>query len=115
MRVRQGNIVLVPVPFTDLSSFKRRPVVVVSNDNHLRTTPDMVVVALTSNPAPAPYSFAIDSVDLTEGRLNRPSTVLADKVFALSQELAVQVFGTVGEPVLDRVRATLANLLARTS
>ena len=28
----QGDIVLIPVPFTDLSSQKRRPVIVISND-----------------------------------------------------------------------------------
>lgn len=31
---KQGDIVLIPVPFTDLSSTKRRPVIVVSNDNY---------------------------------------------------------------------------------
>ena len=34
MRPEQGDIVLIPVPFTDLSSQKRRPVIVVSNDDH---------------------------------------------------------------------------------
>jgi mRNA interferase MazF len=28
----QGDILLVPIPFTDLSSQKRRPVIVISND-----------------------------------------------------------------------------------
>lgn len=34
----QGAIVLIPVPFTDLSSHKRRPVIVVSNDDYNRRT-----------------------------------------------------------------------------
>ena len=29
---KQGDIVLIPVPFTDLTSQKRRPVIVISND-----------------------------------------------------------------------------------
>ena len=43
---KQGEIVLIPVPFTDLSSHKRRPVIVISNDDYHQSTTDMVVVAM---------------------------------------------------------------------
>ena len=45
---QRGDIVLVPVPFTDLSSNRRRPVIVISNDDYQKTTQDMIVVAMTS-------------------------------------------------------------------
>ncbi|HEX7593314.1 MAG TPA: type II toxin-antitoxin system PemK/MazF family toxin, partial [Anaerolineae bacterium] len=45
---KQGDVLLVPIPFTDLSSTKRRPVVVVSNDVYNRQMADIVVVAMTS-------------------------------------------------------------------
>lgn len=54
MRPRQGDIVLIPVPFTDLSSRKRRPVIVISSDAYNAVSPDMIVVAMTSNPALTP-------------------------------------------------------------
>lgn len=41
---KQGEIVLIPVPFTDLSSTKRRPVIIISNDDYHQTTVDMVVL-----------------------------------------------------------------------
>jgi mRNA interferase MazF len=63
----QGDILLIPIPFTDLSSQKRRPVIVISNDAYNRSTADIVVVAMTSNPTPADYSFTITSSDLTHG------------------------------------------------
>ncbi len=53
----QGDIVLIPVPFTDLSSQKRRPVIIVSNDTHIRGAADVVVVAMTSRSVVAPYVF----------------------------------------------------------
>jgi len=46
----QGDILLVPIPFTDLSSQKRRPVIVISNNSYNQKTTDLVVMAMTSNP-----------------------------------------------------------------
>ena len=40
----QGDIVLIPIPFTDLSTQKRRPVIVISNDNYNRNAEEVVVV-----------------------------------------------------------------------
>jgi mRNA-degrading endonuclease toxin of MazEF toxin-antitoxin module len=94
--LEQGEIVLVPVPFTDLSSTRRRPVIVMSNDAYHQGGEDMIVVAMTSNPKQSAYSFVITSADLTAGNLNHPGTVRADKVFTLSRSIVVKTFGKVG-------------------
>ncbi|MEE9615637.1 MAG: type II toxin-antitoxin system PemK/MazF family toxin [Anaerolineae bacterium] len=112
---RQGDIVLIPISFTDLSSQKRRPVIVVSNDAYNRKTMDIVVVAMTSNPAAADYSFTITSSNLEQGRLNRPGKVRVDKIYTLSQSIVVKTFGRVNSNVLDRIRSTLQNLTAKRS
>jgi mRNA interferase MazF len=91
----QGDIVLIPVPFTDLSTTKRRPVIVISNATYHAQAADMIVVAMTSNPAPVPRSFRISNADLDHGTLNRPGTVRPDKVYTLAQSLSVRVFGRV--------------------
>ena len=49
MIYKQRDIVLIPVPFTDLSSKKRRPVIIVSSDDYNQNNLDIVGVALTSN------------------------------------------------------------------
>jgi mRNA interferase MazF len=79
----QGDIVLIPIPFTDLSSQKRRPVIVVSNNKYNQKTTDLVVVAMTSNPTNVAHSFAIGNSDLEKGSLNRPGKVRADKIYTL--------------------------------
>ncbi|OGA68139.1 MAG: growth inhibitor [Betaproteobacteria bacterium RIFCSPLOWO2_12_FULL_68_20] len=48
-----GDIVLVPFPFTDQSTAKRRPAVVVSSDRYHRERPDLIVMAVTSQAQPA--------------------------------------------------------------
>src|SRR5262249_43966139 len=93
----QGDIVLVPVPFTDLSSNRRRPVIVISNDRYNSQTQDVVVVAMTSNLTPSPFSFTITSADLVAGALNRPGRVRVDKIYTLAQRIIVKTFGKVND------------------
>ncbi|OQY99500.1 MAG: MazF family transcriptional regulator [Chloroflexi bacterium UTCFX4] len=107
---KQGEIVLIPIPFTDLSSQKRRPVVIVSNDAYNSKSDDIVVVAMTSNPAAVDYSFTITSADLEKGTLNRPSKIRVDKIYTLSQFIIVKTFGQVNAKTLDRIRKTLKEL-----
>jgi mRNA interferase MazF len=95
--LRHGDIVLIPVPFTDLSSQKRRPVVIISNDVYQQQTQDIVVVAMTSNIRPTEYGFVITTEDLVEGILNRPSQIRVDKIYALAQSIVVKTFGRVSD------------------
>jgi mRNA interferase MazF len=110
---RQGDIVLIPVPFTDLSSQKRRPVIVISNDAYNHTSPDVVVVAMTSNPILDAYSFTVTTNDLAYGQLNRPGTVRVAKIYTLSQTLIIKTFGQVNNRVLTHIRGLLRDLAAR--
>ena len=109
----QGDIVLIPIPFTDLSSQKRRPVVVISNDAYNRKTNDLIVVAMTSNPEGVDYSFTVTSSDLEKGTLNRPGKVRVDRIYTLSQSIVVKTFGRVNAATLDRIRKTLQDLTAK--
>lgn len=107
---KQGELVLIPVPFTDLSSQKRRPVIVISNDRYHRTSSDMVVVAMTSNPTVTPYSFTITSTDLIAGSLNRPGIVRVDKLYTLASSLILKTFGRVSGATLERIRKLFNDL-----
>jgi len=98
------------VPFTDLTSARKRPVIVISNDQYNSFLEDIVVVAMTSNPSPTRYSFVVTSADLVAGTLNRPGRVRADKIYTLSQRIIVKRFGRVNDPTLDRIRQMLLDL-----
>ncbi len=46
---RQGDIVLVSFPFTDLTSSKRRPALIISPDSFNAAGEDLVLAAITSH------------------------------------------------------------------
>lgn len=107
----QGDVVLIAVPYSDLSTSKPRPVIVISNDRHNRAQSDMLVVALsTSAQATNPYSFEITQADLATGTLNQPTRVRVDKVYTLLQARVRRSFGKVNGATLDRIRKLLADL-----
>ena len=43
-----GDIVLVPFPFTDQTTTKKRPAVVVSSEEYNTDRPDLIIMAITS-------------------------------------------------------------------
>lgn len=83
----QGDILLIPVPFTDLTSTKKRPVLVISNDRYNRKTNDILVAAITSNVTEKDYTVLISKLDLDVGDLKVDSCIRVDKIYSLSQEL----------------------------
>ena len=109
----QGDILLVPIPFTDLSSQKRRPVLVVSNNVYNQKTTDLVVVAMTSNPVEADYSFTVTSDGLEKGTLNHPGKIRVDKIYTISKSIMVKTFGRVNAKVMERIRSELQSLTAK--
>jgi len=49
-----GDVVLVPFPFTDQMTTKKRPAVVVSSADYNVERPDIVLMAITSQIRPSP-------------------------------------------------------------
>lgn len=43
---KQGDILLVPIPYSDMTSMKKRPVLVLSNDLYNKQTEDIIVAAI---------------------------------------------------------------------
>jgi mRNA interferase MazF len=49
MEFQRSDVLLVPFPFSDLSSTKVRPAVVVSSSVYHAAEPDLILAAITSN------------------------------------------------------------------
>lgn len=107
---KQGDIVLLPVPYSDLTNRKQRPVLVISNNNYNKVTED-IGVAITSQLKGLDYSVVIESKDLKEGKLKVASAIRTDKVYTLSRDIVRKKFGQVNTEILEDVRKKLLELI----
>lgn len=111
MTFSQRDIVLIPILFTDLSSNKKRPVIIISNDVYNENNPDIVVVALTSNLAfDNEYCVEIDNHNLEKGRLPLKSQIRCDKIYTLSKDIVVKKFNKINSDTYELIKEKL-NLL----
>lgn len=111
---RRGEVVLVPFPFTDLSSAKQRPALVVSPDRWNAAQSDVLLVAVTSQiPSPLPEgAILLSPDDLRSGGLPRASLVRPTKLITIHQGLIRRSLGRVTEPTMQIILGSLRQFLS---
>ncbi|WP_227002725.1 type II toxin-antitoxin system PemK/MazF family toxin [Salicibibacter kimchii] len=112
MMLEQGDIVLIPVPFTDLSSRKRRPVLILSNNQYNLESKDVLVAAITSNIQENEQAITISNQDLIDGYLKRMSNVRTDKIYTLAQDIVIKKFGRLNREVFQQAVRDIHKLLS---
>ena len=110
-RYKQREIVLVPFPYSDLSSTKRRPVLIVSNDDYNQTFPDVVVCVITGNLHNDGYSIELENEDLEIGMLPESSIVKAHKLFTNHQDKIIKKFSLVTGEYFEKVADKIKHLI----
>ena len=111
----QGDILLVPLPFTDLSANKKRPVFVLSKRDYNDAADDLIVAAVTSNLDTKPYVVLFANKDMTDGALKVDSYVRADKIYTLSQSIVIKRFGKVKSKVVETVKEKILSVMNESS
>lgn len=98
MNINQREIYLVPFPFTDFSQRKRRPVLILSQDEYIEDHPDVVCSAITSQEG-NPECVPVDNSHLDSGHLKKDSYVLTDKIMTIEQS---ELIHSIGKLSVDR-------------
>jgi mRNA interferase MazF len=70
-----GDVIVVPFPFTDQTTTKKRPAVVVSSEAYQRERPDLILMAITSQVRPAPTVGEVAVVHWQAAGLLKPSVI----------------------------------------
>lgn len=86
-KFNQGDIVLIPYPYTDLSNTKKRPVVIISKDAINKQ--NFIVSKITSVIRNDQFTFTIKDTD-TETKLKFKSEVRTNEIFTVHKSLIIK-------------------------
>ncbi|MCL2638728.1 MAG: type II toxin-antitoxin system PemK/MazF family toxin [Oscillospiraceae bacterium] len=87
----KGDIVVVPFPFSDLSSSKKRPALVLAE---LKGS-DMILCQITSQNVKDDNAVTIELSDIEEGSLNAVSNVRPNKLFTADESIISYKIGSL--------------------
>ncbi len=106
-RLGARDIVMMEFPFSDLSSAKVRPALVVAE----LAGEDAIFCMITTSPYSERLSIPIDTTDFEEGSLFMPSYIRPTRLFTAHNSLVTHRMGRIGELKMAKVREALAFIL----
>ena len=109
MRYSFGDIVLVPFPFTDQSTSKKRPAVVVSSNAYHQARPDLVIMAVTSQLRPTTHFGEVMVQDWQAAGLLKPSAI-KPVITTIEQSLVIRAMGKLAPDDGAALRRTIASI-----
>lgn len=105
-----GDIVLVPFPFTDQSTIKRRPAVVISSKAYNRSKPDVIIMAVTSQMKPT-QGVGEFQVNDWKGAGLLKSSVVKPVITTIEKHLIIKKLGTLKKQDQQQLKETLQTAL----
>lgn len=107
----QGEIVIVPFPFSDLSSIKQRPVLVLLKNSYNNNSDDIITCGITSNLKDTLCSILIDNNNLEIGNLPKQSRIKVDKLFTIEKNIVKKRIGKLNNSTMEKVRGEFNKLV----
>jgi len=102
-----GQVAVLPFPFSDLTSSKFRPALLLADVGR----GDWIACQVTSNPYADSRALALRTEDFAQGSLDRASFARPGKLFTAHESLFARVAGELRPARLDAVRQAVAELV----
>jgi mRNA-degrading endonuclease toxin of MazEF toxin-antitoxin module len=109
--VKRGSVVLIRYPFTDLTSAKVRPALVLTPDHLLPRLEDVLCLfissAMPAEPLPTDFVLEPGHASFLNTGLKRCSVLRMHKLALLHKALVLRVLGEGDQPLLHEVNQRL--------
>lgn len=107
MDYKKGDIVLIAFPFTDLEKSKKRPVLIIKDENSLN---DVVCFQITSKSS-QDFLYKIDTNSINSGELKLLSFVKYDKCFTLDTKIIDKKLASVDDSFMQNLKSLFCELV----
>ncbi len=91
-----GDVVLVPFPFTDQTTTKKRPAVVISSNAYNNARPDLILMAITSHLSGYPRIGETVVAEWKKAGLLKASTI-KPIITTIEKNLVMRTLGRIEE------------------
>ncbi|ROL59231.1 type II toxin-antitoxin system PemK/MazF family toxin [Bacteroidetes/Chlorobi group bacterium ChocPot_Mid] len=87
----KGSVVIINYPFSDFSSQKKRPALVIATPKGQ----DIILCQITSQNHYDSYSLVLDSDDFLKGSLHQKSYIRPNKIISIDKSIVSYTIGSI--------------------
>ena len=106
-RFVKGDVVVVPFPFSDLSSSKRRPALVVAQ----LSGDDVILCQITTLHRADGYSIPLSTADFASGNLKQDSTIRPNRLFTADSNIIAYCAGKLSQKKVKEVVEKIVQII----
>lgn len=105
----KGDVVVVPFPFSDLSSSKKRPSLVIS----VLKGDDLILCQITSKTVTDTYAIQLNEKEFKSGTLKQESNIRPNKLFIADEAIIQYRVGTLRETKNKQVIQKICEIIKK--
>ena len=103
----KGDVVVVPFPFSDLSTSKRRPALVLAT----LEGDDLILCQITSKTIQDSYAVPVEDEHFTKGSLKQSSNVRPNRVFTADSHIVLYKIGHLNSEKVNEITEKVIHIL----
>ena len=103
----KGDVVVLPFPFTDLSSSKKRPALILADIKG----DDYIMLQITSKNVKDMYAVPLLQSDFKSGSLQQDSNIRPNKIFTLDKNLILYKVGHLTDAKLEECISKVCSII----
>lgn len=103
-----GDVIVLPFPFTNLSSTKKRPALILAN----LVGDDYIMLQITSKNIHDAYAIPLLTTDFSSGSLHQDSNIRPNKIFTLDRKLILYKIGHLSNAKLSECVNEISSIIS---